>query len=108
MRVVLLLALLFPLLACGTSDKKVRAQDRKDKYGRYPEVAERYKKAVEQKKLLRGMVKSEVRAVMEGGPDRKREERRGGQNYTVWVYAKRSLDIWFDDEGYLMKWEGPY
>jgi hypothetical protein len=103
-----LLPLLLLLCACGGPEKKTDPANQKDKYGRYPHIAEQYKEAVAKKKLLRGMHKGEIRQVMGGGPERTRKEKRGKSTYTVWVYASRSLDLWLDNDGYLMKWEGPY
>ena len=53
------------------------------------------------------MTESEVKQVI-GSPDRKRIETIGGSRLEVWVYPKRSLDVYFDDEGFVVRWRAPF
>ena len=108
MRTTTIFALLLLLAACaGPTEKKDPAR-RKDKYGRRPDLAAQYKKAVEDRKILRGMHKDEIKKVMGGGPEKVRRGVVHNQaEYTQWVYAKRQLDFYIDDKGFLVFWEGP-
>lgn len=98
-----LLPLLLVLSCAGPRD----AGTGRDKHGRTEEVAAQYAAAVERKVLKMGMHKSEIRAVMDGGPDRVSRRRLGNRDYTVWEYRQRSIDLYLDDDGYLMKWRAP-
>lgn len=78
-----------------------------DKYGRTPETAAQYAAAVERRELKPGMHKSEIREVMRGDPTRISRKSIGNTKYTVWEYRDRSLDLYLDDDGFLMRWSGP-
>ena len=108
MRTTPILILLLVLAACAGPTDKENAGPKKDKYGRPPYLAEQYKRAVERRKILRGMHKDEIKEVMRGGPEKVRRGVAHNQaKYTQWVYAKRQLDFYIDDEGFLVYWEGP-
>jgi hypothetical protein len=97
-----ILPLFVLLLSCAGRD------DGLDKYGRTPQLAARYKEAVENRTLLRGMHKDEIEEVMGGRPEKISKRNRGDREYTVWEYRSRSLDLYLDDDGYLMDWRGPF
>lgn len=98
-----LLPLLLVLIACTPPQK-----DGRDKYGRTEDVAARYAAAVERRELLRGMHQDEVRAVMQGRPEKVSKQQRGDTTYTVWEYRSKSLDLYFDKQGFLMHWRAPF
>jgi hypothetical protein len=92
------------VLGCSTPNKN--DPNYKDKHGRNAEDAEIYAKAVEERRLLPGMHKKEIRAVMGGGPEKTRKIERGGTTYIMWLYYSRSLDLYLDEDGYLLRWTG--
>ena len=94
------------ILAVACSTPKIDGPNKKDKYGRNAEDAGKYAKAVKERRLLPGMHKGEIREVMRGGPEKTRKITRAGIKYTVWVYNSRSLDLYLDSDGYLMRWTG--
>lgn len=103
---VLLSILLFSLSACSPRlNEKGQAID---KYGRTAQTAKGYAEAVKNRRLKPGMIESEVREIMDGKPEQKSRRRRGQQRYVVWEYRSRSLDLFFDDDGYLVSWHTPY
>ena len=53
------------------------------------------------------MHETEIREVMRGGPTRISRKSIGNTKYTVWEYRDRSLDLYLDDDGFLMRWSGP-
>ena len=98
---ILLPALLLVIAAACSSSSSSRIGNRT------PADQEKYEKAVESKTLLYGMTESEVKQVV-GPPDRKKTEKVGGRELEVWVYPKRSLDIYFDEEGFVVRWRAPF
>ena len=97
-RLAPLFALLLLAAACGSS---------KQIGNRTPMDQEKYERAVENRTLLIGMTKSEVKQVI-GKPGRKDTEFIGGRNLERWSYPKRSLDVYFDEEGFLVRWRAPF
>jgi hypothetical protein len=49
-----------------------------------------------------------VREVMRGKPEETSRQNRGETEYLVWEYRSRSLDLFFDYEGFLVTWHAPY
>ena len=79
-----------------------------DRYGRTAENAAAYAEAVKRRELKAGMIEKEVRQVMGGKPEVVEKQTRNQREYVVWQYRKRSVDLFFDDDGYLMFWRAPY
>ena len=101
--------LLLPLLLLVACAPRVNERGQPiDEYGRTKEDAARYAQAVEKKRLKPGMHEGEVEAVMGGEPERIEEQMHNRKSYVVWQYRKRSLDLYFDHDGYLMFWRAPY
>ncbi|MHC4409976.1 MAG: hypothetical protein ACYS0F_13375 [Planctomycetota bacterium] len=98
-----LLPLVLVLIAC-TGPKK----DGRDKYGRTEADAARYAAAVERRDPLLGMHQDEVRNIIMGAPEKVSRQARADTTYTVWEYRSRSLDFFFDKQGFLMHWQAPY
>ena len=98
--------LLLSLTACAprVNEKGQRI----DKHGRTAQTAKAYAEAVELRRLKPGMIKSEVREVMQGKPEETSRQNRGQTEYLVWEYRSKSLDLFFDDEGFLVLWHAPY
>jgi len=96
------------LLAAACSTPADNDPNKRDKHGRLPEDAAKYAQAVKDRVMRLGMHKSEIKKVFGGGPDTKRKVERGGQTYEMWIYRSRSLDLYFDSDGYLMRTSGLY
>jgi outer membrane protein assembly factor BamE (lipoprotein component of BamABCDE complex) len=94
-----LIALLVLAAACGSSSSQIGNRTLADQA--------KYERAVEAKTLLIGMTKSEVKQVI-GSPDDKDTEIYGGNRLERWSYPKRSLDVYFDEEGFLVRWRAPF
>ena len=97
---------IFLLLVAACSTPPDDGTVKRDKYGRYPDAAEKYASAVKERRLLPGMHKGEIKKVMGGKPDRTRKIERGGQKYVMWIYGSKSMDLYLDTDGYLMRWTG--
>ena len=98
-RLAPLFALLVLAAACGSSSKQIG--------NRTPMDQEKYDRAVENKTLLIGMTQAEVKKVI-GKPGKKDTEYIGGRELERWSYPKRSLDVYFDEEGFLVSWRAPF
>ncbi len=108
MRTTAISALLLVLAACSGPTEDEYTAPKKDKYGRPPNLSAQYKSAVERRYPLRGMHKDEIKVIMRSGPEKVRRGVVHNQaKYTQWVYAKRQIDYYFDDEGFLVFFEGP-
>ena len=96
-RLAPLFALLVLAAACGSSSKQVGNRTLSDQ--------ERY----EHQKVFqaRGWTKSEVKQVI-GSPGRKDSEMIGGRELERWSYPKRSIDVYFDEDGFLVRWRAPF
>lgn len=78
-----------------------------ERYKRSPQVQKQYEEAVKQRRLVPGMKKDEVVAVMRGQPETKdRVTDKQGRRRTRWIYRSRSITLFFDSEGYLVDAEG--
>ena len=74
---------------------------------RSAELQRKYDEAVRTRTLVLGMTTREVTAVL-GQPARKREEQFRRIRVVRWSYPDRTLDVIFDREGFLIRWETPF
>ena len=103
---VLATLVLLSLLAC--SPRLNEKGQKVDKYNRTAKTAKGYAEAVKARRLKPGMTKGEVREIMRGKPEETSRQNRGDTEYLVWEYRSRSLDLFFDYEGFLVTWHAPY
>jgi hypothetical protein len=109
MRVLALSSLVLFVVSLSACAPRINERGQKiDKHGRTAETAAGYADAVKNRRLKPGMHKGEVRDVMQSKPELTNYQKHNNKQYLVWQYRSRSLDIYFDDDGYLMFWRAPY
>jgi hypothetical protein len=94
------LPLLLLLAACSSAPA-----DRGSTANRTPEVDKKYKEAAARGEVKIGMIQSEVRTAM-GDPKRTKRTTYRRQPATCWSYI--NIDIYFDDEGFVIGWQSAY